>query len=92
MIEEIKQVISEQLGVKLEEIKPTASFRDDLGADSLDAVELIMALEEKFGIEIPDADAEAMLTVNDAIRYIEEKVDSERKYVGGQNGRLLLKM
>ena len=83
MIEEIKQVVSEQLGVKPEEIKPTASFRDDLGADSLDAVELIMALEEKFGIEIPDADAEAMLTVNDAIRYIEEKVelsnDSERK-------------
>ena len=83
IFEETKQVVSEQLGVKPEEIKPTASFRDDLGADSLDAVELIMALEEKFGIEIPDADAEAMLTVNDAVRYIEEKVelgvDSERK-------------
>lgn len=75
MIEEIKQVISEQLGVKLEEIKPTASFRDDLGSDSLDAVELIMALEEKFGIEIPDEDAEAMLTVNDAIAYIESKIN-----------------
>ena len=75
LIEEIKQVVSEQLGVKLEEIKPTASFRDDLGADSLDAVELIMAFEDKFGIEIPDADAEALLTVNDAIKYIEEKVD-----------------
>ena len=73
LFEEIKQVVSEQLGVKLEEIKPTASFQADLGADSLDAVELIMALEEKFGIEIPDADAEAMLTVNDAINYIESK-------------------
>ena len=75
LIEEIKQVVSEQLGVKLEEIKPEASFKGDLGADSLDAVELIMALEEKFGIEISDEDAEAMLTVNDAIMYIEEKVD-----------------
>ena len=75
LFEEIKQVVSEQLGVKPEEIKPTASFRDDLGADSLDAVELIMALEEKFGIEIPDADAEAMLTVNDAIKYIENKIN-----------------
>ncbi|MCX5667695.1 MAG: acyl carrier protein [Candidatus Omnitrophica bacterium] len=75
LFEEIKQVVSEQLGVKSEEIKPTASFRDDLGADSLDAVELIMALEEKFGIEIPDADAEAMLTINDAINYIENKIN-----------------
>lgn len=58
---EMKQVVAEQLGVKPEEIKPEASFTDDLGADSLDAVELIMALEEKFGIEIPDADAEANL-------------------------------
>jgi len=82
IIEEIKQVVSEQLGVKPDEVKPAASFKDDLGADSLDAVELIMALEEKFGIEIPDIDAEIMLTVNDAIRYIEEKVklgiDSEK--------------
>jgi len=75
LFKEIKQVVSEQLGVKPEEIKPTASFRDDLGADSLDAVELIMALEEKFGIEIPDADAEAMLTINDAINYIENKMN-----------------
>jgi acyl carrier protein len=75
LFEEIKQVVSEQLGVKPEEIKPTASFRDDLGADSLDAVELIMALEEKFGIEIPDKDAEEMLTVNDAIKYIENKIN-----------------
>ena len=75
IFEETKQVVSEQLGVKPEEIKPTASFRDDLGADSLDAVELIMALEEKFGIEIPDADAEAMLTVDEAIKYIENKIN-----------------
>ena len=75
LFEEIKQIVSEQLGVKPEEVKPTASFKDDLGADSLDAVELIMALEEKFGIEISDIDAEMMLTVNDVIKYIEEKVD-----------------
>jgi len=75
LFEEIKQIVIEQLGVKPEEVKPTASFKDDLGADSLDAVELIMALEEKFGIEISDIDAEMMLTVNDVIKYIEEKVD-----------------
>ncbi|MFH1779437.1 MAG: acyl carrier protein [Candidatus Omnitrophota bacterium] len=75
LFEEIKQVVSEQLGVKPDEVKPAASFRDDLGADSLDAVELIMALEEKFGIEIPDADAEALLTINDAIKYIENKMN-----------------
>ena len=75
LFEEIKQIVSEQLGVKPEEVKPTASFKDDLGSDSLDAVELIMALEEKFGIEISDIDAEMMLTVNDVIKYIEEKVD-----------------
>jgi acyl carrier protein len=78
LFEEIKQVVSEQLGVKPEEIKPTASFRDDLGADSLDAVELIMALEEKFGIEIPDEDAEKLKTVNDATKYIENKTNNPR--------------
>jgi len=83
LFEEIKQVVSEQLGVKPDEIKPAASFRDGLGADSLDVDVLMMALGEKFGIEIPDKDAETMLTVNDAIKYIEERVesgiDSERK-------------
>jgi len=74
IVEEMKQVVAEQLGVKVEEIKPEASFVDDLGADSLDAVELIMALEEKFGIEIPDDDAEKLKTVNDAIKYIEGKI------------------
>ena len=86
LFEEIKQVVSEQLGVKPEEIKPTASFRDDLGADSLDAVELIMALEEKFGIEIPDVDAEAMLTINDAIKYIENKMNEPQNIEENEGG------
>ena len=86
LFEEIKQVVSEQLGVKSEEIKPTASFRDDLGADSLDAVELIMALEEKFNIEIPDADAEAMLTINDAIKYIENKINEPQNIEENEGG------
>lgn len=74
--EKIKSIIVEQLGVKPEEITPTASFIDDLGADSLDTVELVMAFEEEFGIEIPDEDAEKITTVGDAIKYIEEKVGS----------------
>jgi acyl carrier protein len=72
----IKTIIAEQLGVKPEEVTPTASFVDDLGADSLDTVELIMALEEEFNVEIPDEDAEKMKTVGDAIKYIEEKVNA----------------
>ncbi len=71
--EKIKSIIAEQLGVKPEEVTPQASFIDDLGADSLDTVELIMALEEEFNIEIPDEDAEKMTTVGDAIKYIESK-------------------
>ena len=71
--DKVKSIIAEQLGVKAEEVTPQASFIDDLGADSLDTVELIMALEEEFGVEIPDEDAEKMTTVGDAIRYIEEK-------------------
>ena len=69
----IRTIIAEQLGVKPEEVTPNASFVDDLGADSLDTVELIMALEEEFNVEIPDEDAEKMKTVGDAIKYIEEK-------------------
>lgn len=72
--EKIKSIIAEQLGVKVEEIKPESSFIEDLGADSLDTVELVMALEEEFGIEIPDEDAEKMTTVGEAVKYIEEKV------------------
>ncbi|MCA9392798.1 MAG: acyl carrier protein [Candidatus Omnitrophica bacterium] len=75
--EKIKSIIAEQLGVKQDEVTPEASFIDDLGADSLDTVELIMALEEEFSVEIPDEDAEKMTTVGDAIKYISEKASSE---------------
>ncbi|OGX28659.1 MAG: acyl carrier protein [Omnitrophica WOR_2 bacterium RIFCSPHIGHO2_02_FULL_67_20] len=69
----VRAIIAEQLGVKLEEVTDAASFIEDLGADSLDTVELVMALEEEFGIEIPDEDAEKMSSVGDAIKYIESK-------------------
>ena len=75
--DKVKDIISEQLGVKKEEIKPESSFIDDLGADSLDTVEVVMALEEEFGIEIPDEDAEKITTVGEAARYIEEKVNKK---------------
>ncbi len=68
----IRQIVADQLGVDVDEVTAEASFVDDLGADSLDTVELVMALEEEFGIEIPDEDAEKILTVSDAIKYIEE--------------------
>jgi acyl carrier protein len=71
--DKIRQIIADQLGVKKEEVTDNAKFVDDLGADSLDTVELVMALEEEFGIEIPDEDAEKLATVGDALRYIEEK-------------------
>jgi acyl carrier protein len=74
--DKIKSIIAEQLGVKPEEVTAKASFVDDLGADSLDTVELIMALEEEFNIEIPDEDAEKMKTVGDVIKYIEDKVNA----------------
>jgi acyl carrier protein len=74
----VKQIIKEQLGVEDDEITPTASFVDDLGADSLDTVELVMAIEEAFDIEIPDNDAEKMRTVQDVIDYI-EKHSKEKK-------------
>jgi len=66
----VKDIIVEQLGVDESEVKPEASFIDDLGADSLDIVELIMALEEEFDLEIPDKDAEKIVTVGDAVEYI----------------------
>ena len=77
--QKVKQIIAEQLGVKIEEVTDTASFVDDLGADSLDTVELVMALEEEFGIEIPDEDAEKMTSVGESIRYIEEKASKSSK-------------
>ena len=74
----VRAIIAEQLGVKLEEVTDAASFIEDLGADSLDTVELVMALEEEFGIEIPDEDAEKMPSVGDAIKYIESKIASAK--------------
>lgn len=70
----VKKVIEEQLGVSAEQVTNEASFIDDLGADSLDTVELVMALEEEFDIEIPDEDAEKMTTVQSAIDYLDQKV------------------
>jgi acyl carrier protein len=69
----VKKIISEQLGVPEGDVKPEASFVNDLGADSLDTVELVMALEEEFGVEIPDEDAEKIATVGNAIDYIKAK-------------------
>lgn len=66
----VKDIIINELGVEAEKVTPEASFVEDLGADSLDTVELVMAFEEEFGIEIPDEDAEKMQTVGDAIEYI----------------------
>ena len=71
--EKIKKIICEQLDVDEKNVVPEASFVDDLGADSLDTVELVMAFEEEFGIEIPDEDAEKIQTVGDAVKYIDEK-------------------
>jgi acyl carrier protein len=71
--ERVKKIIAEQLGVEEDEVTPEASFVEDLGADSLDTVELVMALEEEFEIEIPDEDAEKILTVGKALEYIKEK-------------------
>lgn len=75
--EKVKKIIVEQLGVNEAEVTPEAKFIDDLGADSLDIVELIMAFEDEYGIEIPDEDAEKIETVGDAIRYIEEHIKSK---------------
>jgi acyl carrier protein len=69
----VKKIISEQLGVPESDVKPEASFVNDLGADSLDTVELVMALEEEFSVEIPDEDAEKIATVQNAIDYVKAK-------------------
>jgi acyl carrier protein len=76
--ERVKQIIVEQLGVDEGEVTPNASFVDDLGADSLDTVELVMAFEEAFSIEIPDEDAEKITTVKDAIEYIEKHAAAKK--------------
>jgi acyl carrier protein len=71
----VKEIIVEELGVEADKVTPDASFVDDLGADSLDTVELVMAFEEEFGIDIPDEDAEQMRTVGDAISYIDKHAE-----------------
>ncbi len=72
----VRDLVVEQLGVSEDQVNPQASFIDDLGADSLDTVELVMAFEEEFGIDIPDEDAEKMTSVGDAIKYLEENSKS----------------
>ncbi len=72
----IKEIIADQLGVEIEKLRDVAYFVQDLGADSLDVVELVMAFEEEFGIEIPDEDAEKIRTVGDVIKYLKERVQS----------------
>jgi acyl carrier protein len=71
--QKVKEIIVEQLSVNAEQVTPEAKFIEDLGADSLDVVELVMAFEEEFGVEVPDEEAEKLLTVSDVIKYIEEK-------------------
>jgi acyl carrier protein len=73
---QVADIIVEQLGATREEIVPEASFIDDLGADSLDIVELVMAMEERFDIEIPDDDAEKIQTIGDAIAYLKDRLES----------------
>lgn len=75
----VKKIVVEQLGVKEEEVTTDASFVDDLGADSLDTVELVMALEEEFEIEIPDENAEKIVTIKDAVKYIIEHSEKNAK-------------
>ncbi|MEO0238603.1 MAG: acyl carrier protein [candidate division WOR-3 bacterium] len=72
----LKEIIVDKLSVSEDQIKPESRFMEDLGADSLDVVELVMAIEEKFGIEVPDEDAEKIRTVQDAINYIKAKIGS----------------
>jgi acyl carrier protein len=72
----VKEIIADQLGVEIEKLRDDANFVQDLGADSLDVVELVMAFEEEFGIEIPDEDAEKIRTVGDVIKYLKERVQS----------------
>ena len=73
ILEKVRSIVAEQLSVTAEEVKPDSNFQNDLGADSLDTVELVMSLEEAFNIEIPDEAAEGIATVGDAVKYIEEK-------------------
>ncbi|MBL8142764.1 MAG: acyl carrier protein [Acidobacteria bacterium] len=76
--DKVKSIIVENLGVDEDEVTPDASFQEDLGADSLDVVELVMALEEQFGVEIPDEDAEKITRVREAIEYIETHAKAKK--------------
>ena len=75
----VTKIVVEQLGVAAEKVKPSSRFKEDLGADSLDSVELVMAFEEEFSIEIPDSAAEKMVTVQDAINYINQQIGTKSK-------------
>ena len=75
--EKVRAIVAEQLGVKIEVVKDDAKFINQLGADSLDTVELVMALEEEFGAEIPDEEAEKLTTVGDAVKYIQSKAGQQ---------------
>ena len=74
VLEKVKKIVVENLGVEADKVTEKSSFIDDLGADSLDTVELVMAFEEEFGCEIPDEEAEKILTVEDAVKYIEAHI------------------
>jgi acyl carrier protein len=76
---QVKEIIMNKLGVEMDQITSDAAFIEDLGADSLDTVELVMELEDKFGIEIPDTDAEKIRTVKDAVQYLEKHASEEKK-------------
>jgi acyl carrier protein len=77
MVEKVRDIIAEELGVEREKLTDEASFMEDLGADSLDTVELVMAFEKEFDIDIPDEEAEKLRTVGDALKYLEEKIGSK---------------
>jgi acyl carrier protein len=77
MVEKVKDIIAEELGVEREKLTDEASFMEDLGADSLDTVELVMAFEKEFDIDIPDEEAEKLKTVGDALKYLKEKMGSK---------------
>ena len=76
LVQKVKDIIAESLGVKKTEVVPTASFIDDLNADSLDIVELVMTIEKEFDIDIPDEEAEKLRTVGDALKYLHDKLGS----------------
>ncbi len=77
MVEKVRDIIAEELGVEREKLTEAASFMEDLGADSLDTVELVMAFEKEFDIDIPDEEAEKLKTVGDALKYLQEKIGSK---------------